>query len=372
VNGTPALRVLRLAKRFGGARAIEDATFEVKDREYLCVLGPTGSGKTTLLRLIAGIIKPDEGEIFIDDEGMNEVPAEDRNAVYVPQTYALFPHMTVLENVMFGPMAREEPAEEARVEAMRVLRLVRLDNRADSLPNELSGGMQQRVALARGLATGYRLLLLDEPLGALDARLRIELRDDLRRLAKESGLTVIHVTHDQEEAMTVADRILVLRTGRVQQHGTPFHVYNRPENLFVANFVGRTNFLEGIVEARNRDRSTVRLRGNLSLDVADTSHEDEEDVIVAVREERTLLTGDDPGEGRNVLDGEVTQISFLGAYIRLGVRLRNGDSVSSLMPTDIVLGRFRVGDRVWVSFHAGSALVYDYPTLGLRHELEAY
>jgi ABC-type Fe3+/spermidine/putrescine transport system ATPase subunit len=363
---------LRLAKRFGRTRALEDVTFEVKDGEYLCVLGSTGSGKTTLLRLIAGIIKPDEGEIFMDDERVNEVPAEERNAVYVPQTYALFPHMTVLENVMFGPMARQTPAKEASEAAMRVLKLVRLDHRADAFPNELSGGMQQRVALARGLAPGFKLLLLDEPLGALDARLRLELRGELRRLAKESGLTVIHVTHDQEEAMTVADRILVLRMGRVQQHGTPFHVYNRPENVFVANFVGRTNFLEGIIEARNREKSTVKLRGNLYFDVADMSHEDEEDVIVAVREENTLLTGDDPGEGRNVLDGEVTQVYFLGAYIRLEVRLRNGDVVSSLMPTDILLGKFRVGDRVWVSFYPGSALVYDYPTLGLRHELEAY
>jgi ABC-type Fe3+/spermidine/putrescine transport system ATPase subunit len=303
---------------------------------------------------------------------VNDVPAEERNAVYVPQTYALFPHMNVLENVMFGPLARQAPAKEASEAAMRVLKLVRLDHRADAFPNELSGGMQQRVALARGLAPGFKLLLLDEPLGALDARLRLELRGDLRRLAKESGLTVIHVTHDQEEAMTVADRILVLRMGRVQQHGTPFHVYNRPENVFVANFVGRTNFLEGIIEGRNREKSTVKLRGNFSVDIADTSHEDEEDVIVAVREKNTILTGDDPGEGRNVLDGEVTQVYFLGSYIRLEVRLRNGDIVSSLMPTDIILKKFKVGDRVLVSFYPRSALVYDYPTLGIHHELEAY
>ena len=368
----PTLRVLSLSKRFGAVRAVDDATFEVSDGEYLCILGSTGSGKTTLLRLIAGILRPDEGETYIDETLMNETPPEDRNVVYVPQTYALFPHMTVLENVMFGPVARRVPQKKAKEKAMSVLQLVRLDHRTDALPSELSGGMQQRVALARGLASGAKLLLLDEPLGALDARLRIELRGELKRIAKDSGLTVIHVTHDQEEAMSIADKILILRKGRVQQHGTPFHVYRKPENLFVANFVGRTNFLEGIIDSRDREKTTVRLRQNMYVDVADTSHEREEYLIIAVREESTRLTRDDPGTGMNVLDGEITRKYFLGNSIRFEVKLKNGDRVSSLVMTDDPIGRLKMGDRVRVSFNPRNTLVYDYPTLGLRHELEAY
>ncbi|MBS7610407.1 ABC transporter ATP-binding protein, partial [Candidatus Bathyarchaeota archaeon] len=268
----PSLRLVNVTKRFGSIEALDDVTFNVSDGEYLCILGPTGSGKTTLLRLLAGLLEPDGGAIYFDEKPFIDVPPEERNVAYVPQTYALFPHMTVLENVMFGPSARGLRYSESYRMAMEALKMVRLAHRADAFPHELSGGMQQRVALARALASGAKLLLLDEPLGALDARLRIELRRELKALAKTSGLTVVHVTHDQEEAMAIGDRILVLRNGRVQQHGTPFHVYRKPENLFVASFMGSSNFLEGIVVQRNRRGSLLRLRGNLELRVADTSH----------------------------------------------------------------------------------------------------
>jgi ABC-type Fe3+/spermidine/putrescine transport system ATPase subunit len=343
----------------------------VRDGEYLCVLGPTGSGKTTLLRLIAGILRSDEGEIHIGDRNVGEVSPEERNAVYVPQTYALFSHMTVIENVMFGPLARGVQPQIARDTAIRVLRMVRLDHRADAFPHELSGGMQQRVALARGLASGAQLLLLDEPLGALDARLRLELRRDLRRLVKDSGLTAIHVTHDQEEAMTIADRILVLRNGRVQQHGTPFHVYNRPENIFVSSFVGGCNFLEGIVAHRDREGSIVRLRENLEFKVADTSHEPEEDVIVAVREEKTHMHPENGGAQAG-LPGEVTAVRFLGNFTRYEARLVNGDVLAAKVPSNRSGIALKLEQRVAVSFDPRSAFVYEYPTLGLKHELEAY
>ena len=321
----PSLRLLNVTKRFGDVKALDDVTFDVKDREYVCILGSTGSGKTTLLRTIAGIITPDEGEVFIDSVNAGGVAAEDRNAVYVPQTYALFPHMTVLDNVAFGPIAKDTSKAAAEETAMNVLRLVRLDKRVDAYPNELSGGMQQRVALARGLASGARLLLLDEPLGALDVRLRLELRTELRRLAKESGLTVIHVTHDQEEAMTIGDRILILRRGRLQQYGTPYHVYNRPEKIFVANFVGNTNFLEAIVDTRTREGSILTLREGLKIRVLDSSFEPEEAVIVAIREEKTSVTPEPTGEEPNRLSGEVVEVHFLGSHIRYVIKLSNGD-----------------------------------------------
>ncbi len=367
----PSLRLLNVTKRFGGRKALDDVTFEVRDREYLCVLGSTGSGKTTLLRSIAGILRPDEGEIFIDGKRANEVTPEERNAVYVPQSYALFPHMTVLDNVMFGPLSKEISRAAAEETATRVLKLVRLDRRADAFPSELSGGMQQRVALARGLASGSNLLLLDEPLGALDVRLRLELRGELRKLAKDSGFTVIHVTHDQEEAMTIGDRILVLRRGKLQQHGTPYHVYNRPERIFVANFVGNTNFLEATVKSRGKKGSTLRLREDLEVRVLDPSFEPEEAVIVAIREEKTRITPEPVGDEPNRLSGEVKEVHFLGSYIRYAVRLTNGDEVAARLPVGEAEAEIRHGDWVSISFDPADTHIYEYPTLGLPSELEA-
>lgn len=367
----PSLRLIEVSKRFGRVRAIDGVTFDARDGEYLCVLGPTGSGKTTLLRLIAGILRPDEGQINFDCQPVDAVPAEDRNTVYVPQSYALFPHLDVLENVMYGPLAKDIPLDEARETAVRFLRMMRLEGRADALPKELSGGMQQRVALARGLASGADLLLLDEPLGALDARLRIELREELRDLAKDHGATVIHVTHDQEEAISVGDRVLVLRGGRVQQHGTPYHVYSSPTNIFSANFIGSSNFLEGVVTHREREGSTVRLREGLRLTVSDTSREPEELVIVSIREEKTGIQKGPPPSGETSLPGEVSEIQFLGSFVRCWVKLDNGDKVAAMIP----IGRreqFRPGERVSMVYDPRNTLVYDYPTLGLRRELEVY
>ncbi len=367
----PNLSLSGVMKRFGDIKALDDVTFKVRDGEYLCVLGSTGSGKTTLLRSIAGIVRPEEGDIIFDGRRFNEVPAEDRNAVYVPQTYALFPHMTVLGNVSFGPMARGIGRGAAEETAMSVLKLVRLEKRADAYPRELSGGMQQRVALARGLASGAKLLLLDEPLGALDIRLRLELRMELRRLAKESGLTVIHVTHDQEEAMTIGDRILVLRRGRVQQHGTPYHVYSRPERIFVANFVGNTNFLEAIVDRTDREGSLLRLRENLIVRATDSSFEPEEAVVIAVREEKTRVSPVPRGDERNRLSGEVKDVQFLGSYVRYVLRLTNGDEIAARAPVHTAEGAIQRGDWVSVSFDPAQAQLFEYPPLGLQRELEA-
>ena len=368
----PSISVRNLTKRFRSIKAVDDVSFEVRDGEYLCVLGSTGSGKTTLLRLISGIIQPTEGEIFFGGVDVSDIPAEVRDAVYVPQTYALFPHLTVLENVAYGPLSKEVPRPEAEESALRVLRMVRLDARADAYPKELSGGMQQRVALARGLASRSNTLLLDEPLGALDIRLRLELRTELRRLAKESGLTVIHVTHDQEEAMTIGDRILVLRHGKLQQHSTPFHVYNRPENIFVANFVGNSNFLEGIVENREVIGSVIRLRENLRVNVADVSFESEEPVVVAVREEKLIISPRARDGKENRFSGEVEAIHFLGEWTRYTVRLVNGDQVASRVPIGSPVKAVAVGDWVSVSFNPVHTYVYESPTIGLQRELEVY
>jgi len=266
--------------------ALDRLSFEIDDREYLCVLGPTGSGKTTLLRLIAGLLSADEGTICFGGKPVNHIGPDARNAVYVPQQYALFPHLTVLENVAFGPLARGKSEKEALEVAMKILDTVRLAWRAQSLPSELSGGMQQRVALARGLASGASLLLLDEPLGALDARLRLDLRHKLRDIVKQSGLTAIHVTHDRDEAMSVADQIMVLRGGRLLDHGVPHRIYSRPTGIFVANLIGGASFLEGIVDSTADAVSVVRLRGGLKIKAPTTIRMVNEPIILGVRREQ--------------------------------------------------------------------------------------
>lgn len=359
-----------MSKKFGNIVAIDRVNLEINEGEYICVLGPTGSGKTTLLRLIAGVIKPSEGEIYIDDKLVNNVPPQERNVAYVPQHYALFPHLRVIENVAFGPVAKGVSREEAFKISRRMLEMTRLAWRANSFPDELSGGMQQRIALARGLASGAKLLLLDEPLGALDARLRVELRYKLRDLVKERDLTVIHVTHDQEEALVVGDRIVVLRHGCIQQDGDPFDIYNKPESIFVASFVGGANFLEGFIVEKGRRGSWVQLRYGLRILIQETAYSVGERVVVAIREELTKISR----RGRrkvNIILGRVGMPTFLGNFVVYEVVLENGDVVHSRIPIYRDNEKFKMGERVFVHLDPKYIKVYPYPSVGLYAELEA-
>lgn len=365
----PAISLVNVSKRFGKVLALDRVSFQVEDGQYLCVFGPTGSGKTTLLRVIAGLLKPDEGTIYFDGRSVNNVDAQERNAAYVPQQYALFPHLTVLENVAFGPLARENPENVSLEIASRTLEMVRLSWRAGAYPSELSGGMQQRVALARGLASGAGLLLLDEPLGALDARLRLDLRHRLRELVKQSGFTAIHVTHDRDEAMSVADQIMVLRGGRIQDHGTPHRIYTRPAGVFVANLIGGGNFLEGIAETTTEKASTIRMRGRLMIRTPPARLAADEPVIFAVRKERVQISGE--GIQRdNVLRGEIREVRFLGSSREYLIRLTNGDTVSSRQFLEGAEAAFKVGEQVFVGFDQDHVMVFSYPQQGLRKELE--
>jgi ABC-type Fe3+/spermidine/putrescine transport system ATPase subunit len=360
---------VNVSKRFGKVLALDRLSFEIENGEYLCILGPTGSGKTTLLRLIAGLLSADEGTICFDGKLVNDIGPHARNAVYVPQQYALFPHLTVLENVAFGPLARGKSEREALEIAMKTLETVRLAWRAESYPTELSGGMQQRVALARGLASGAGLLLLDEPLGALDARLRLDLRHKLREIVKQSGLTAIHVTHDREEAMSVGDQIMVLRGGRLLDHGVPHRVYSRPTGIFVANLIGGARFFEGIVDATTNTASVVRLRGGLRIKAAPALQTLNEPVILGVRREQVRISNSNL-ELTNVLDGEIREVRFLGDSREYLIRLTNGDIIASRQFSEGPEPRFNVGQRVVVGFGEGDLLVFEYPPQGLRKELE--
>jgi ABC-type Fe3+/spermidine/putrescine transport system ATPase subunit len=300
---------------------------------------------------------------------VNDLPPEERNVAYLPQQYALFPHMTVLNNVAFGLIARGIAEEEALNQAHNVLDMVKLGHRANALPRDLSGGMQQRVALARALASRAKLLLLDEPLGALDARLRVELRYRLKSLVKSADLTAIHVTHDQREAMIVADRIVVLRAGRVEEIGTPYHIYQRPDNLFVANFVGETNFLEGLVKEVTSSGSSIELRNGLIVRIRDISYLPGERVTLAIRQELTSVKNDDENN-INVFTGEIRAARFLGDSIRVEVRLANGDHISARVPLTDVVTYPKPGEKIDVSFKPEDVAVFSAPPRGLAKEIE--
>ena len=364
------VKLVNVTKKFGKIVALDKINLSIEDREYLCILGPTGAGKTTLLRIIAGLLEPDEGEIYIEGRKVNGVPPEKRNAIYMFQNFALFPHMNVWQNVSFGPLMKEWSLEKIRNITSEVLEMVRLGERREAYPHELSGGMQQRVALARGIAAGARILLLDEPFGALDARLRVNLRTQLRSLVKDQGLTAVHVTHDQEEALMVADRIVILREGRIEQMSSPQEVYNNPRSIFVMSFVGGANFLDGIVSSMGSSGSTVEIRGGLRIRVSDTNRKTGERVVVAVRREDVSL-GKSRRRGFNNLVGEVEDVMFIGGSMEYIVRLENDMSISSRILLEGSSRIFRRGEIVIVSFHPDECHVFPYPERGLLKEIEA-
>lgn len=364
----PEVRVVNISKTFGKKIvAVNNVSLHVKDKEYFSLLGPSGCGKTTLLRLIAGLIKPDKGDIYIENKLVNDVPPEDRGIGFVFQTFALFPHMNTWDNVTYGPRVKALEKEKSERIGREVLEMVRLYERLDAFPNELSGGMMQRVALARALAAGAKLLLLDEPLGQLDAKVRNELRYELRRMAKELGLTAIHVTHDQAEAMAISDRIAVMKKGRILQIGTPEDLYMRPQHIFVAHFIGESNFLEGFVTRVKGKQVTVELRGGFLVRTVDNSKRRGDKVVIAVRPE-VLAIQEDGSRSTNTLCGEIERVRFEGTNIRYEVRLENGDMVIAVRPA-LTEEWINTGEKVKLSFPLEKSLIFTYPEKGLGEEL---
>jgi len=367
----PEVKVENVSKKFGKGKivAVDNVSLHIKDKEYFSLLGPSGCGKTTLLRLIAGLIQPDEGNIYIDGKLVNDVPPEERGIGFVFQTYALFPHMDVWDNVTYGPRVKAWNPEQSNRIGREMLEMVRLYERSKAFPQELSGGMMQRVAVARALSAGAKLLLLDEPLGALDAKIRLELRYEIRRLVSDLELTAIHVTHDQGEAMAISDRIAVMRKGRILQVGTPQELYMNPKEIFVANFVGEANFLEGFVESVSDVGAGLELRGKLRVKVLDKSKGLGEKVILAIRPE-ALEVEKGRKKVENAMPGRIERFRFEGTNIRYEVRLENEDLVVVTRPT--LAGEWLdVGEKVTVSFPPDKSFVFPYPSKGLREELIA-
>ena len=358
---------MNVTKRYGKLVAVDNVSLHIQDKEYFSLLGPSGCGKTTLLRLIAGLIRPDEGEIYIGDKLVNDEPPEDRDIGFVFQTFALFPHMNAWNNVTYGPKVKGFDMKNAETIGHEVLEMVKLHERITSFPNELSGGMMQRIAVARALAAGAKLLLLDEPLGQLDAKVRNELRYDIRKMTKDLGLTAIHVTHDQSEAMAISDEIAVMKKGRIMQVGTPQELYMAPKSIFVAHFIGESNFLEGYVSDMDGSEVTVELRGGIQVKVIGEAEKIGEKVALAVRPEAFSMQKKARKDG-NTMTGTVERVTFEGTNIRYEVRLENQDMIVIVKPS--MIGEWcSVNERTSIGFPEDKAHLFKYPDAGLKEEI---
>ncbi len=316
------LRLDNVTKRFGRTVAVSGMSVEVEHGELFTFLGPSGCGKSTTLRLIAGFELPDEGKIFFDDEDVTLKKPYERGTAMVFQNYALWPHMTVYDNIAYGLKLRKLPKNEIKRKVKEALEMVKLPGYEDRYPTQLSGGEQQRVALARALVVEPKILLLDEPLSNLDAKLRLEMREEIRRLQRELGVTTIYVTHDQEEAMSISDRIAVMNKGRLMQVGTPHEIYYKPRNIFVASFIGRSTVLQGRVLRIEEDVAEV-LVGNLRLRgivMGDEAMRPGGEAMIVIRPE--FFEKEAPREPYNTIKGRVALSMFMGVFNQ--VRIEDG------------------------------------------------
>ncbi len=301
------LSVHNISKLFGDFQALKDISFDVNESEFVCILGPSGCGKTTLLRVVAGLESQSGGTINQNDKDISLLPPDQRDFGIVFQSYALFPNLSVKNNIAFGLKTRKQNKEKINQRVNELLELVNLSDHINKFSAQLSGGEQQRVALARALAPSPGLLLLDEPLSALDAKVRQYLRLEIKNLQKKLGVTTIMVTHDQEEALTMADRIILMNNGVIEQEGSPYELYSKPKTAFAANFIGTTNLLEGNKVSNN----TVEINGS-ALDCDETI--DENDVIITIRPEDIKV--DPAANEKNIFDGVIKELEFLGSHFR--------------------------------------------------------
>ena len=321
------LQLTGITKRYGDFKAADDVSLDIADGEFLVLLGPSGCGKTTTLRIVAGFIEPSSGSVRLGERDITALPPWKRNAGLVFQSYALFPHMTVAENIAFGLEMRKMPKAEMAPKIAEALRLVRLDHLGDRLPRQLSGGQQQRVALARSLAKKPQLLLLDEPLGALDKKLRQRTQFELVNIIESVGVTVVMVTHDQEEAMTMASRIAVMSHGRVLQVGTPKEIYECPINRFVADFIGNINLFDGQLSVDEQDRCEITTGQGIMHIAHGIGGAIGMPLTVAVRPEKIYIAKTRPDVSVNLFSGKVREIAYFGSYTSFVVETASGRTV---------------------------------------------
>jgi spermidine/putrescine transport system ATP-binding protein len=342
-----------VSKAFDGKPVLAALDLDICDGEFLTLLGPSGCGKTTLLRIMAGFEQPDTGSLTLAGEDLTRLPPERRPLNTVFQNYALFPHMSVYDNVAYGLKMEKRPREEIHKQVMEVLEMVQLQNFARRKPHQLSGGQQQRVAIARAVVKRPRLLLLDEPLSALDYKLRRTMQGELKRLQRELGITFVFVTHDQEEALSMSDRVVVLRDGEIQQLGTPREVYERPANLFTARFVGETNFFPGRITSVEAARLRVDVMGlerTLQLPRFEVSEGESVNVLLRPEDIRVLEPDDPQG-----LPGKVIERNYKGSTLDSVIELADGTQVlaSEFFDEDDPAFDYNLGEPVRVSWVDG-------------------
>ena len=346
------LQLRDIGVSFGNVDVISSLGLAVRRGEMVAFLGPSGCGKTTTLRMIAGLITPSRGHIMVGGRDITGVPIHDRDMGMVFQSYALFPHMDVTRNVQFGLRMRNLPSSEVESRARKALDMVQLGHLAQRKPRELSGGQQQRVALARALVIQPSILLLDEPLSNLDAKLRDEMRVQIRMLQQASGITAVFVTHDQVEALSMCDRIVVMRHGRIEQFGTPTEIYEHPATAFVANFVGRTNRLKGVVDANGKLTAAGR-----TLAAPDKLAPGKVEVLVRPHRIALHPAESKPASAGNAVAGQVASITFVGDLIQYGVRV-GGDELVVEEATRRGTNFLAVGEQVVLAWSVDDTLVY--------------
>ncbi len=328
----PDVELRQVFKTFGADLAVRQLDLAVQPGEFFSILGPSGCGKTTTLRLIAGFETPTAGDVLIQGANVSAVPAHRRPVNTVFQSYALFDHMTVKDNIAFGLKIRHLAAAQVRDRVGDALRLVRLETMANRYPAQLSGGQQQRVALARALVNRPAVMLLDEPLGALDQKLRKQMQVELTTLHRQLGITFIMVTHDQEEALALSDRIAVMNNGQIEQIGTPSDIYDRPHTPFVADFIGDTNLLPGRIDEAHLDQVRVTTESGLRVLARAVNMSSNQAVVVSVRPEKINLSLGAAGGNGNCYQGQVSHLMYLGTHLHCIVRLNSGESLTVRQP----------------------------------------
>ncbi|MEM2235143.1 MAG: ABC transporter ATP-binding protein [Desulfurococcaceae archaeon] len=357
------VRVLvdRVSKKYGSTYALRDVSMQADDGALVCILGPSGSGKSTLLRIIAGLIRPDKGRVYFDNNDVVDLPAWERNVGFVFQNVALFPHLTVYENIAFGLKLRKVPKDEVDRRVKEMLKLIKLEGYERRKPRELSGGEAQRVAIARALVINPSVLLFDEPLGHLDAKLREELKFEIRRIIKETGKTSLYVTHDQSEAFAIADYIYVINRGVIEQGGTPIELYESPKSPFVAEFIGSTNFLKGEVIEVNKASNIVKASvGGIEIRaLARADLRTGESILIGVRPEDIRVSKHINEEDlrkeplANILTGRLVRKLFVGPYLRLEVDIGVEEPIKADVYGDKRYEYLNMepGDKVYVIFN---------------------
>jgi len=354
-TGVLGVSLRGISKRYADLLVVDALDLDVRQGEFLTLLGPSGCGKTTTLRIVAGFVEPTHGRVLVGGEDVTALEPRKRRIGMVFQDYALFPHLTIAENIAFGLVERKTPRDRVAARVRELLELIRLGSYGNAMPTELSGGQQQRVALARAIAHPPSVLLMDEPLGALDLKLREHMQIELRRIQQQLGLTTIYVTHDQTEAMTMSDRIAVMNEGKIEQLDSPENIYSRPRTRFVASFVGKVNFLGGVVRDVGADQASVEtptgaVHVSLPCEATGTP------ITLAIRPERLAL--DSPRaklNGCNAMDGRIVGQTFCGNVRQYEVQLCH--DLTFLVETRPGDGQWKVGDDVRVTWYREDAVI---------------